>query len=57
MAPPVSVHLMQQSSARHLQESAHFGFQTEAITVLKDHNLQVFLGFLVSFLLAFETSR
>lgn len=57
MAPPVFVHLMQQSSARHLQESAHFGFQMEAVTVLKGHDLQVFLGFLVSFLLVFETSR
>lgn len=57
MAPPVFVHLTQQSSARHLQESAHFTFQMEAMTVLKGHNLQVFRGFHVSFLLVFETSR
>lgn len=57
MAPPGFVHLMQQPSARHLQGSAHFSFQMEAMTVLKGQNLQVFLGFLLSFMLASEPSR
>lgn len=54
MAPPGFVHLMWQSSARHLQGSACFSFQVEAVTVLKGHNLQVFPSFLLSFLPVFR---